>query len=87
MTPGAEFLVIGCGHKCRLAVDRRYTDLCEYGGQCDVRQTTDRAVDKRYTDLKSTENSVRRQTTTRAGGGSRCIEHTPRVHTIYGGQD
>ena len=34
MTPGAELLVIGCGHKCRLAVDRRYTDLSEYGKQC-----------------------------------------------------
>ena len=34
MTPGAEFLVIGCGHKCRLVRDRRYTDLCEYGKQC-----------------------------------------------------
>ena len=34
MTPGEGFLVIGCGHKCRLAVDRRYTDLSEYGKQC-----------------------------------------------------
>ena len=51
------------------AVDRRYTDLCEYGGQCDVRQTTDSAVDKRYTDLKSTENSVRRQTNNKSWRG------------------
>ena len=39
MTPGAGVLVIGCGHighKCRLAVDRRYTDLNEYGKQCAV---------------------------------------------------
>ena len=37
MTPGAGVLVIGfghIGHKCRLAVDRRYTDLNEYGKQC-----------------------------------------------------